>query len=61
MNSKSILIRKSDNKKFKVKFLSYWSTIISNDGEVDLVKLFDEQAHECVSMSKGYSYILQDN
>ena len=61
MKLKSILIRVNDNKEFTVKFLSHWSSIVSQDGEVDTIKLLDEHTHEYVSASKGYSYILQDN
>jgi hypothetical protein len=60
MKIKSHLIRVQDKKIFKVKFLSHWSSIISDDGEVDTIKLLNEHTHEYVSMSKGHSYILQD-
>lgn len=58
MMSDSILIRKQDNKKFKVTFLAHWSDIESEDGEKDTVKWLG--SNEYVSHSKGFGYILQE-
>lgn len=58
MTSDSILIRKTDGKKFKVTFLSHWSDIQSEDGETDYVKWGFDDIY--VSNSKGFSYILEE-
>lgn len=57
MTSTSILVRKSDGKKFHVTFLSHWSDIASDDGETDYVKWGWD--NEYVSHSKGHSYLLE--
>ena len=58
MTSDSILIRLSDKKEFSVKYLSHWTSIISEDGETDTVKCLS--IHEYVSMYKGFSYLLKE-
>lgn len=58
MTIDSILIRQSDKKEFRVKYLSHWSSIISEDGETDTVKILG--GREYVSAYKGFGYYLQD-
>ena len=58
MNINSILIRDNDKKIFKVKFVSHWSSIVSDDGEIDTVKHLC--GHEYVSAVKGFGYVLQE-
>lgn len=58
MNSDSILIRQNDKKEFMIKYLSHWSSILSEDGEADTVKLLG--GREYVSAYKGFTYILKD-
>ena len=55
MTSRSILIREADNKRFRVKVLSHWSEIVSD--ETDLVKWYGGSSSQLyVSASKGHSY-----
>lgn len=62
MNHKSTLTRKSDGKKFKVTFLSFWSDIESDDGEKDTIKWLwggcGNDITEYISCKKGNTYIL---
>jgi len=58
MTEQSILIRSNDKKIFKVKFLSHWSSIVSDDGEIDTVKHLG--GYEYVSTSKGFTYIIKE-
>jgi hypothetical protein len=58
MTSESILIRDHDKKSFKVKIVSHWSLVVSDDGEFDTVKYMGGYVY--VSMSKGFGYILQE-
>ena len=58
MKINSILIRRDDNKQFKVIELGHWSTIQADDGELDYVKVYgaDGISYLYVSNSKGFSY-----
>ena len=54
MLSTSIL-RRNDGKLFHVTFLSHWSDIRSDDGEMDSVKCYGPGMY--VSADKGYGYL----
>lgn len=54
MNKQTILIRSNDNKIFHPTDVAHWSSIISSDGETDLVKWIG--ANIFVSNTKGYTY-----
>lgn len=55
MLSRSILRREEDGKLFRVTFLSHWSDIKANDGEVDSVKCYGPALY--VSANKGFGYV----
>jgi len=55
MLSTSILRRDSDEKLFRVTFLSHWSDIKAGDGEVDAVKCYGPALY--VSANKGHGYV----
>jgi len=55
MLSTSVLKREADGKLFRVIFLSHWSEIQSDDGEVDYVKCYGPDLY--VSANKGHGYV----
>ena len=58
MTSQSILVRRTDGKQFRVKWLAHWSDIVADDGEEDSVKWYggDATCALFVSASKGHTY-----
>jgi len=50
------LVRDGDRKRFKVDTVAHWSTIVSDDGEIDHVKWYG--ADKYVSATKGHTYTL---
>lgn len=56
MYSSDILVRKSDGKRFEVKFHSHWSDIVAADGEEDRVKWAGDEDY--VSFNLGHMYTI---
>ncbi len=64
MYNNSRLIRISDQKPFKVSFLSHWSEIVSEDGtEQDRVKWLGNDRNgrmKMISWDKSFTYLVEN-